>query len=865
MALAATKRAATVQVTAYVTSMTAVCGNGFYGVNCTSTCGNCTNGTTCDSASGMCPKGCSPGYQGIYCNEKCNYSYGINCSKTCGNCSDGTPCLPDSGMCPHGCVAGYQLPYCNENCIGGYYGTDCKETCGHCKNNVSCSTSTGLCPEGCEGSWRGDNCMQEAVVDPGDKTGVIAGVTVACIAVLIIAIVVLAVFLLRDGHKTAKGKTQHRSQANSGEDVFVKWRGGQRCQAGERSRVSSKAPKKNHGTSANILPDLEEECDHIYRNDESVYATFKASRPQLDKVQQTLIDLLASGQLTERFEELPKGLTDEHEAAKLPVNVKKNRYYSVLPYDKNRVVLTDGFSEGKATDYINASYITGFHQQKTYIATQGPRENTVEDFWRMVWQEHITQIIMLTSLIEDGKTKCFEYWPERDRSQTYGPVTVRCVDVQCRANFFIRAFIIQMHASGEKREVEQLNFVAWPDHGVPTTTSLLNFWRFAKSRAPQPLSSPVLVHCTAGVGRTGAFIGLDIAYEHAVSGGDVHVYDVVKRMREERCTMVQAAEQFVFLHKAVLEAYTGRDTVIPSDRFNSIFSQVVREHPRIEGEFKKVIQMRSLAPDMSVKVAAEARNKAKIRNSTYLPADNHLVYLTTHVPGRDQFISAVYVSTYREYKGSILTQLPLEETLVDFWRMVDGCDVNTIVSLGEEKAETVKNICQFWPKDAGTSLTVHPYVICHISTFSLGSHLISYTLSLEKKKIPGCRQVQLLHYTAWTGDLPDDMTDLLGLMDKVDALCLHENNSGPVIIQCHDGVTRSGLFSTLWNVLSRLTSDKEIDVYMAVRETHSVIPHAMTSLEQYRYCYEVAQKRISDMNIYTNADRSTDMNIYSNM
>lgn len=188
-----------------------------------------------------------------------------------------------------------------------------------------------------------------------------------------------------------------------------------------------------------------ESGDEVSPEDSDVYAVFKAKQPKLDAVQKYLVDRLASGKLCEEFSKIPKlDETEPVEAGNLTVNIKKNRFISVLPYDRNRVVLRDSYKEAKSTDYVNASYVMGNESNKRYIAAQGPVNNTVGDFWRLVWQERATHIVMLTNLTEVGKPKCFLYWPESEgTTTTFGPVMVKTNNIECRATFFIRHFTIK--------------------------------------------------------------------------------------------------------------------------------------------------------------------------------------------------------------------------------------------------------------------------------------------------------------------------------------------------------------------------------------------------------------------------------------
>ncbi|XP_025107905.1 receptor-type tyrosine-protein phosphatase kappa-like isoform X3 [Pomacea canaliculata] len=856
------------------------CSGGYYGINCSLPCGKCADNTTCDHVNGTCNKGCQGSLQPPYCSEKCNKGYyGNNCNHTCAKCAGPDTCDPNNGDCPSGCQSGYQGPACDEKCAAGFYGDQCNHTCGKCAAASTCEHDTGLCLGECQSGYQGDRCDSLKEGDGGGSPAVAGGIAAAVILPLIV-IAVVVFFVIR--HKRRSGRKPEAGAAPHEEPIRNKndYSSLSPSTAADKNKPSAlvkpivkKAPAHDkhstHNVSDNIYMNVTsqpaadvtdepveygEADDNLYTND-NLYATYRASGPLLDSVQRTLVDLLASDELPGQFKDLPKGLTDTHEAAKLQANIKKNRYTSVVPYDYNRVILNDDYTEGTATDYVNASYITGFNQEKKYIATQGPRDHTIDDFWRMVWQENVTQIVMLTNTIEGGQNKCAEYWPAPDTTVTYGPVTVVGVDVQRRANFIVRTFVIKTNHNQEEREVEQYHFLAWPDHGVPTTTSLLNFWRFARSRAPHTPPPPVLVHCTAGVGRTGTYIGLDIAFEEAVARAKVNVLDVVLKMRKERCIMVQTLAQYVFLHKVLLEAYTGRNTTFPIHQFETTHPGPISAHKTnsvIDSEFQRIMQMRSLTPELTYKGAREKENAEKNRSLDALPCDEHRVYLTARVPGRNQYINAVFMSEYLSNQGNILTQLPLPGTLVDFWRLVDGNDVTTIVSLGSEKEAELKDFCQYWPVHRKSSVHCEPYVVSLKSSSQLGSHLVLYELTLEKKGSQDKRDVSLVRFEDWCEELPGNTSLLLTLISFVDSRRQMDGNSSPIIIQCLDGVAKSGVFCALCDVISRLTRDKDVDVYMTVRELHTVRPQALTSVVQYRYLYQVAQHWLCDMNVYTN-------------
>ncbi|XP_070183169.1 receptor-type tyrosine-protein phosphatase epsilon-like [Littorina saxatilis] len=804
--------------------------------------------------------------------------YGLDCSSTCDkNCDEG--CNMTSGFCTR-CKEGlWGSQLCHHNCSAHCARPTCQRDDGNCEGQVSSSRS---------------------------NTSLIGGAA-GGVVVLIALCVVIAIIIIRRRKQKPKARSAYTESSSETAN-------GSRETALSFDPVTDRDTLKSSKPSAAVKPMVakkpsgvvnQEDSGHIYyntadiaahqqstpapqaapasaptqdpadydeategdnvyyNNDEDVYASFKASQPKLDAVQKYLVDALASGKLKEEFstlESMPEGVPQE--VALLKKNFKKNRFAAILPYDRNLVVLRDGYSVGTATDFVNASYVSGYKLDKQFIAAaQGPRDNTVGDLWRMIWQEQITHVVMLTNIQEKGKSKCELYWPEEeDGVDTFGPVTVTTTHVQCRDDFYIRTFNVQRDGSGESREVTQYHYVGWLDHGAPTTTSFVTFWRYVNNRtkpADGESVPPVLVHCSAGVGRTGTYIGLEIGVDMAVNEGHINVLDLVKRLREERCLMVQAVDQYLFLHKALLEAYTAHGTNVSVDEFDAMFTGHItsdKPHPRVDKEFQTLQQMLTLTPAHRHDTASLEENMAKNRNPDILPLpDGHLVYLTEHVSGRNQYINAAFMPTFRDHKGSIVTQLPLPSTLVDFWRLVYGNDVSAIVSLSSPNEEQeVKPYCQYWPTDEGELVKAGPYfVTLNSKTERRGSKVTSYSLSLGKKGVKTARAVELLHYKGWTGKVGGSTSDILHLIDTL--VTLQNINTDRLLVQCSDGVEKSGLFCALCDIINRMTYDREVDVYMTVRHVQSVTPKALSSATQYRYCYEVVQNRVRGMSVYANA------------
>ncbi|XP_078109105.1 tyrosine-protein phosphatase non-receptor type 3 isoform X2 [Sander vitreus] len=262
---------------------------------------------------------------------------------------------------------------------------------------------------------------------------------------------------------------------------------------------------------------------------------------------------IQSGTLCFHFENLYRrkpGLSLN--CARLPENMDKNRYKDVLPYDATRVVL-----QGQE-DYINASHIEVAPPVSgvclRYVAGQGPLPQTCTHFWQTVWEQQIHTIIMLTTLTERGRTKCHQYWPHPPEVKDYGHMRVKCHSEECNLAYVTRQFTLKHTQRGEERAVTHLQYVAWPDHGVPDDPS--DFLLFISSvRERRRGEEPLMVHCSAGIGRTGVLITMETALTLLDEGRPMFPLDVVKTLRDQRAMMVQTTCQFQFVCEAILQVY----------------------------------------------------------------------------------------------------------------------------------------------------------------------------------------------------------------------------------------------------------------------------------------------------------------------
>ncbi|NWU13381.1 PTN3 phosphatase, partial [Cephalopterus ornatus] len=262
---------------------------------------------------------------------------------------------------------------------------------------------------------------------------------------------------------------------------------------------------------------------------------------------------LESGTVLIQFEQLYRkkpGLAVT--CAKVPQNMDKNRYKDVLPYDATRIILRGD------EDYINANYVNmeipSVGIVNRYIATQGPLPHTCAHFWQVVWDHKLSLIIMLTTLTERGRTKCHQYWPDPPDVMEYGSFRVRCHSEDCTIAYVVREMVITNVETEQQHTVTHLQYVAWPDHGVPDDS--MDFLEFVTCMRPKRVKNePVLVHCSAGIGRTGVLVTMETAMCLIERNQPVYPLDIVRKMRDQRAMMVQTSSQYKFVCEAILRVY----------------------------------------------------------------------------------------------------------------------------------------------------------------------------------------------------------------------------------------------------------------------------------------------------------------------
>uniref|UniRef100_A0A8C2Z0M9 protein-tyrosine-phosphatase n=1 Tax=Cyclopterus lumpus TaxID=8103 RepID=A0A8C2Z0M9_CYCLU len=534
----------------------------------------------------------------------------------------------------------------------------------------------------------------------------------------------------------------------------------------------------------------------------------------------------------EEYESFFEGQSAPWDSAKKDENRMKNRYGNIIAYDHSRVRLQPQDGDG-GSDYINANYVDGYHRPNHYIATQGPMQETVYDFWRMVWQENSAAIVMVTNLVEVGRVKCCKYWP--DDTEIYGDMKVTLIETQLLSEYVIRTFAVEKRGVAEIREIRQFHFTGWPDHGVPLhATGLLGFIRRVKAKTP-PTAGPTVVHCSAGAGRTGCFIVIDIMLDMAEREGVVDIYNCVRELRARRVNMVQTEEQYVFIHDAILEACLCGDTAIPANQLRSVYYEMNRLDPQtnssqIKEEFRTLNMVTPTLRVEDCSIALLPRNHEKNRCMDVLPPDRCLPFLITIDGESSNYINAALMDSYKQPSAFIVTQHPLPNTVKDFWRLVLDYHCTSIVMLND--VDPAQLCPQYWPENG-----LHRLGSLQVEFVSadLEEDVISRIFRIYNTARPqdGYRMVQQFQFLGWPmyRDTPVSKRSFLKLVHQVDKWQEeYDGGEGRTVVHCLNGGGRSGVFCSISIVCEMLRQQRCVDVFHAVKTLRNNKPNMVDLL-----------------------------------
>ncbi|CAB4063723.1 PTPRG [Lepeophtheirus salmonis] len=525
-------------------------------------------------------------------------------------------------------------------------------------------------------------------------------------------------------------------------------------------------------------------------------------------------------------------------------NLDKNRYPNILAYDHTRVRILNGSKSSEKEEYINANYIDGFPFGKWF----GSKERKF--------------LVMITNLFENGKAKCDMYWPDAG-SETYDDLVVTLCRQDVLSHYTLRTFTLRNLKANKKeiangraeRKVYQYHYTAWPDHGVPVQAlPLVSFIRNSVN-ANVGADAPILVHCSAGVGRSGCYIVLDSMMRQIESRGDINIFNFLKHIRTQRNHLVQTEEQYIFIHDALLEAIESGETHInktnlPRYIHNLQCIDVTDEKHQppklLEKQFKNVSTYHPGKSEYSS--ALKICNQSKNRSSEFLALDSYRVYLnSTELDGSD-YINASWIPGFFDLHEYILSQHPSETTLSSFWQMVWEQDVRLIVLLSSIDAQ---ECCSFWdspqsPGSIGWQINGYQEMKVTVLEDDDSTFRRAIRLSLEFNQYEGnaqngmstcSREVWIYHSPNWPQQC-SPLSTVFDLIKSVDEeLSRKSPNTGPSVIIDRYGATQAATFCCLKSLWHQLHFEGGVDVFQMAKLYHHCRPGIWRSQDEYLFMY----------------------------
>ncbi|KAG7200252.1 hypothetical protein KM043_017723 [Ampulex compressa] len=561
------------------------------------------------------------------------------------------------------------------------------------------------------------------------------------------------------------------------------------------------------------------------------------------------------------FQTATKVETHSCRHATKPANKEKNQNQRCIPYDYNRVVL-DTIEGEPDSDYVNASYVDSILKPNAYIVTQGPTENTVTEFWRMVWQERASCVVMLTKTFDFIRVMCVQYWPaSKDKDEEYGGIGVSVLKEEELANFHIRT--IKLYKKNENDEITeertllQFHYTEWHSHTCPFGNAVLEFRRRVRAVVGSTIkneSGPMVVHCNDGGGRSGVYLAIDANMELAEEEDAFDVFGYLKKLRQSRRGLIENLEQYKFIYDTLEEFVVCGTSWFPVSELSQRLKQKSVKNPitkmnEYQREYQQICKQ---TPRFTIGDCAgghRADNREKNRDVLVVPPDNFRPYLTSFQGNNfTDYINAVFVDGYTKPREYIVTEWPLRHTCGEFWSLVYDYECAAVVVLCVPPQGST-NFPSFWPEGRHSKKYGPVFTIDHIShnhytniktwVFRINKKIVSLTELMAGVKAPP-KTVQLFQLTCWPmgHKVPTSTNSLVELMNMVERW-RQRTDYGPVAVVSPDGRSRCGVYCAANACIEQVIQHGEVDIFQAVKTVRRHRPQLIENMTEYKYCYDL--------------------------
>lgn len=543
----------------------------------------------------------------------------------------------------------------------------------------------------------------------------------------------------------------------------------------------------------------------------------------------------------QEFELLPDRFSDRTtRASDSKENIYKNRYPDIKAYDQTRVKLSQ-IDSVAGSDYINANYVMGYKERKKFICAQGPMDTYVNDFWRMIWEQHLEMILMLTNLEEYSKTKCAKYWPDKtDGDKIFGKITVTHIQEIRYSDYIVRDLRVCKIGNSkelEERRIRQYHYLVWKDFMAPEHPNGIIKFIKRVNEAYSIEKGCILVHCSAGVGRTGTLVALDCLLQQLNEEGEVSIFNTICDLRHQRNFLVQSLKQYIFIYRALMEVAQYGDTEIALNELKTTVDKIReinkdKNKCKLEEEFENIVN--AFEDRKSCSVASGEENRDKNRSESVIPYDRNRVILTPQ-SGKEHstYINASFIEGYDNSESFIISQDPMEQTILDFWRMISEQGISVIVML----SELGENKCaRYWPEEGTEACYDHITVrYAQAETCPYYTKREFYVKGRDEE-----HKVTHLQYHGWPtvdGEVPEVTRGLIELVDYSQTAVIKTGCSPSMVVHCNLGADRSSMFVGLSILVQQLRTEGRVDVFTVTRKLRSQRQALINSYAQYEFLH----------------------------